>query len=435
MKNENMNAASTSLTCRQHPAGVRFHPPGRSACPLESANQFTHGHSKGLGHSDQRSKREVFFATLDPAEEIVVQVRFFREPLQSKARALPAFPDRGPKNNAVIGDFRHSLSAQQSCLRCSTPLNGLFPFFFLHSSALLLSSVLVRTPVEEKSAGTAPEKPRRLFMKKILRLLSLIALILSVCLPSTAQTLDPLSAAPAVGTFYFATGGPPFPFDPSIGQLPVYEWTPGVYVVDDSGGSWASGVQAQLLGNGGGGVMVLSGLPTPCNPCPTNSAPGGPGDWGGPAYNHSSNDLWLEIASVVMSNSTATFVIHTPETNGVYDLFGTTNMALTAAGLNQTNWVRLMRTAAGQTNLSTNNIWPVQGWFQLGKTNDLDNDGLTTAFEFLVSHTVDANGLDTSVDYDGDGIGDGVEVQYQLNPLVPDPPFTITISQPSPLLP
>ncbi len=51
------------------------------------------------------------------------------------------------------------------------------------------------------------------------------------------------------------------------------------------------------------------------------------------------NDLWLEVSGV--SNATAYLVIHIPwnETNGVYDLFGTTNLSANVLGLNVTNWV------------------------------------------------------------------------------------------------
>lgn len=243
--------------------------------------------------------------------------------------------------------------------------------------------------------------------------------------------LRPIESPPVFGTFYLATGSAPFPFDPYFGQLPVYESKPGVYVVDDS---QINSFGGQALGalNGGGGAMTLSDpLPDPCNGnCPTNGGGGGPIAYGG-NYDHSSTDLWLEVTSVVMSNSLAYFVIHTPETNGVYDLFSTTNMAPSYVGLNQTNWVWILRTAAGQTNITLTNIWQWQGWFELGTMLDGDSDGITTAFETLVSHTSPSN-----ADTDGDGILDGVEVQYALNPIVADPPFTISITQPTdPLLP
>ncbi|MGA3163627.1 MAG: hypothetical protein ABSD77_05445 [Verrucomicrobiota bacterium] len=125
------------------------------------------------------------------------------------------------------------------------------------------------------------------------------------------------------------------------------------------------------------------------------------------------NDLWLEVSGV--SNATAYLVIHIPwnETNGVYDLFGTTNLAANVPGLNVTNWVWLARTAAWQTNINMANLWPDMGVFRLGTMLDSDGDGLTDAYEKLISHT-DPNNPDTS----GDGISDGWEVALGLNPLL-----------------
>ncbi len=125
------------------------------------------------------------------------------------------------------------------------------------------------------------------------------------------------------------------------------------------------------------------------------------------------NDLWLEVSGV--SNTTAYLVIHIPwnETNGVYDLFGTTNLSANVPGLNVTNWVWLARTTAWQTNISMANLWPDMGFFILGTMLDSDGDGLTDAYEKLVSHT-DPNNPDTS----GDGISDGWEVALGLNPLL-----------------
>ncbi len=99
------------------------------------------------------------------------------------------------------------------------------------------------------------------------------------------------------------------------------------------------------------------------------------------------NDLWLEVVGV--SNTTAYLVIHIPwnETNGVYDLFGTTNLSANVPGLNVTNWVWLTRTTAWQMNIAMANLWPDMGFFILGTMLDSDGDGLTDAYEKLVSHT------------------------------------------------
>jgi hypothetical protein len=54
-------------------------------------------------------------------------------------------------------------------------------------------------------------------MKKSLQLLLLVSAVCSIgSWPLTAQAAEPVSTPPAFGTFYFATGGPPFPFDPRV---------------------------------------------------------------------------------------------------------------------------------------------------------------------------------------------------------------------------
>jgi hypothetical protein len=99
-------------------------------------------------------------------------------------------------------------------------------------------------------------------------------------------------------------------------------------------------------------------------------------------------------------------VINTPwnVTNGVYDLFYTTNLAPSA-------WQWLGRCAPGQTNLTVNGLGDPQGFFILGLTNDTDGDGLTDAFEKLVSHT-DPNNAYSNLD----GLLDSWEVLLGLNP-------------------
>lgn len=93
-------------------------------------------------------------------------------------------------------------------------------------------------------------------------------------------------------------------------------------------------------------------------------------------------------------------------TNGVedapYDLFMTTNLAPGATFLNLTNWAWLYRSAPGQTNFTLTNYPVPEAYFALGTTNDTDADGLTDAFELLVSHS-----LPGTNDSDGDGLLDG----------------------------
>jgi hypothetical protein len=59
-----------------------------------------------------------------------------------------------------------------------------------------------------------------------------------------------------------------------------------------------------------------------------------------------------------------------------------------------------------------------EGWFRLGTLQDSDGDGLTDAFEGLVSHT--AVGGWSNPDTDADGLPDGWEVEQGLQPSVAD---------------
>jgi hypothetical protein len=96
------------------------------------------------------------------------------------------------------------------------------------------------------------------------------------------------------------------------------------------------------------------------------------------------NDLWLEIKSVSLTNSAANLVIHPPwnVTDGVYELLYCTNLALPIS------WQWLLRTDPGQTNLTVFNASDPQGFYRLGLPNDLTaTDSLGTnfwlAFPFL----------------------------------------------------
>ncbi len=126
------------------------------------------------------------------------------------------------------------------------------------------------------------------------------------------------------------------------------------------------------------------------------------------AYSFTSDDLWLEITSA--TNATASLVIHPPASEegiGVYDLFMTTNLAVNVLGLNGTNWQWVLRCDPGQTNLLVTNLTEDVCFFRLGRTNDADSDGMSDAFEMLVSHTDPNNG-----DQNGNGIPDGWEWSY-----------------------
>jgi hypothetical protein len=100
-------------------------------------------------------------------------------------------------------------------------------------------------------------------------------------------------------------------------------------------------------------------------------------------------------------------------TNGLlYDLFSTTNLV----GTNITNsvWTWLVQGPNCNTYTFTNEP-ESHAFYVLGTPVDSDTDGLTDAYELLVSKT-DPNNHDT----DGDGMWDGWEVHNGLNPLVDD---------------
>jgi hypothetical protein len=141
----------------------------------------------------------------------------------------------------------------------------------------------------------------------------------------------------------------------------------------------------------------------------------GPPVENGPPMFESGEGLCL-LPPVFLNWNSASLSITNAESGGIYDVFATTNLTLMPAApeLNLTNWVWVLRTDAGQTNdIVVTNLWPDAGFFRLGTMLDSDGDGLTDAYELLVSHT-DPDNPDT----DGDGLSDGWEVEHGMNPLV-----------------
>ena len=163
-------------------------------------------------------------------------------------------------------------------------------------------------------------------------------------------------------------------------------------------------------------ARVLAADPPP-SPCGTNCPPGSEGtNTIPPAYSVPG----LKLYQPRIEGTNLYLTIAEGQTNGVCDLF--TIGALATNGV----WTYLLRSAAGQTNLVL--VLPIttSGYYYLGTMQDSDGDGLTDAYEKLVSRT-NAQWWDT----DNDGIGDSVEVQFGLNPLVADPAFEVALTQPA----
>ena len=173
--------------------------------------------------------------------------------------------------------------------------------------------------------------------------------------------------------------------------------------------------------------------------------PPSPGDGGTNVYIPSfqqmvlptTNDLWLEITGTTNTGTsiTAYITIHPPWniTNGVWDIFATTNLAPTA-------WQWVFRSAPGQTNVTITGLAYPNEFFNAASTDDTDGDGLSDAFEKWVSHTnpnlysTDGTGMsdgwewqhfghigiDPNGDPDGDGLSNYQEFMGGTDPNVPD---------------
>ena len=221
--------------------------------------------------------------------------------------------------------------------------------------------------------------------------------------------------APATGTFYLLgrIPSPPFPFDPYRGRLPIYAYD-GVFFVDDTQVMLLVETELAMVEEGGG--MMLMSSPSPPGIVVTNSV-----------TNFCCNTLTnftvdyrsstsTNIGIAQTTNPWIALTILTATTNASYDVFGTTNMVdLTLPSLGRTNWTWLVRASGSSTNFG----WGLTNWceryFQLGTMTDADSDGLTDAYEYLVSKTNPGTN-----DTDGDGLSDGWEVQNRLNPLLDD---------------
>ncbi|HEU5125135.1 MAG TPA: hypothetical protein VFW05_13860 [Verrucomicrobiae bacterium] len=251
---------------------------------------------------------------------------------------------------------------------------------------------------------------------------------------------------PVCGTFYLLSdlaqtpaGAPPYPcVPPKAASAPVYQIEDNLFLVDDLAANQSvfesasvNSITAELEEQiqtlvqsvrtaRANRAMSLAMFGTEFETQSTMSL----------AEMYSTDDLWLELVS--KTNELGNFVVHPPtaeEGSGVYDLFMTTSLTAEGSGSNGTNWLWLLRTSPGQTNVAYSPLLDEICFFRLARTNDADGDGLSDALEHLSSHTdpdnadENANGIPdgwewlnfgdlnqpASGDYDGDGISNGSE--------------------------
>jgi hypothetical protein len=216
-----------------------------------------------------------------------------------------------------------------------------------------------------------------------------------------AEAVEPLSAesVPARATFYSAQNPAWPPLPGNINGVSVWNLGSNVWLLNDLELGYAVQSRSQAL--------------------TMNLVPPGPGSGGEGGTNgyqsgfspqvFTTNDLWLEFAGI--TNATASLIIHPPwnVTNGVYDLFSTTNLVPSA-------WTWVLRCSSGQTNLIVTNLTAPMDFFILGLTNDTDGGGLSDAYEGLVTHTDPNNPNDDHlVPLVGIYVTDSVAVEQETN--------------------
>jgi len=172
-------------------------------------------------------------------------------------------------------------------------------------------------------------------------------------------------------------------------NLPVYPVDDAAtFIVDDRTVDYAELAELEAMLKAAEQQLGLTSTLENGPPVPGDSE-GQEGEGGGgtelTGWSYPSNVLWLELVTV--TNQIGAFIVHSPDTTGVYDLFATTNLSPNVAGFNLTNWFWVLRTLPGQTNLTVTNLTATESYFRLANTNDTDGGGFSDAFERLVTHT------------------------------------------------
>ena len=249
------------------------------------------------------------------------------------------------------------------------------------------------------SARAGSLKAARLFSAAVL----LVALM--AFRPASAQTLTLVTNPPPRGTFYSLTLlQPPFPFNP-FPELPVYLLGDGTFVYDDSqvdyvalrmqtaseAGSLQFSSSSVLLG-GGAQTMSLN------SPPPPGGGGGGGGGAGGGGTNGAYAAPGLKLTIPVLTNGLVLASLMEADTNSAYDIFERFAFA------SNRPWARIAGAEIGVTNFAFTKVSPTNAFYLAADTADSDFDGLSDAFETLVSKS---NPL--VPDTDGDGLPDGLE--------------------------
>lgn len=174
----------------------------------------------------------------------------------------------------------------------------------------------------------------------------------------------------------------------------------------------AGTADANLSINSGEGMVALTeegdegGAPEP--PGGGEGEPMDPPDPGPPGW--TLGELAL-FPPVFTGEGALSLTATNTEAGARYDVFAIADLALN-------DWVWVMRGQTGQTNFEVSSLPEEQCYFILGTMQDGDGDGLTDAYENLVSHTSSASW--SSVDSDEDGLSDGWELLNGTSPLDAD---------------
>ncbi len=268
--------------------------------------------------------------------------------------------------------------------------------------------------------------------------------VVAIVADSQGLPLVPREELPWFGTFWVVRNSvpsiiAPLPCPPLNQSYPIYAITSRQFLVDETDGplvllgsrkttltsaDYAAIIEKQLddLLNHVAWIQEaelraeMRTLDSEGPPLPGGDGGGEGGEVGEmtpPIYLFGSN---LCLYPPIITSQSITIVITNAPDSGyltnAYDLFYTTNMAsLPAPALCVTNWAWLDRSTPGDTNFVTEVFDFSECYFRLGTMLDSDGDGLTDAYENLVSHT-NPNNWDT----DGDGLSDGWEVQNGMNP-------------------